>query len=310
MNKWLPVTKVTKNSKQKQDAMSGNTMEEKTEQDKIELLKTEKIVKRKCEYEKVKPDCYLFKLVEVTTEKQKVSRENRSQINVISKELGTHVVYTFKARRKKNNITNKEFIELEAYDGDKVEKASSQAMISAPLSKLENAILELYDYGIVCDYSDFDKVSTEIKKHYLDIKPTRTDCAPSAISANIIKKFFKDHVYEYIKNCKENSDVVSENTVKMDDFGKKIIETSDCYCIPVISMKEIYNDTVFTTFRLTEIKEALKSFGYTKTNTGRNDYTLKHKFDDENKSKCLKGMAFKKQKFEEVKKNNEKEKND
>lgn len=300
--------------------MSGNTMEEKTEQDKIELLKTEKIVKRKCEYEKEKPDCYLFKLVEETIEKQifkqktddsnnqqKVSRESRSHT---LKELGSHVVYTFRAKRKKNKITNKEFIELEAYDGDKVEEESLQAMISAPLSKLENAILELYDYGIVCDYSDFDKVSTEIKKHYLDIKPTRTDCAPSAISENVIKKFFKDHVYEYIKNCKENSDVVSENTVKMDDFGKKIIETSDCYCIPVISMKEIYNDTVFTTFRLTEIKEALKSFGYTKTNTGRNDYTLKHKFDDENKSKCLKVMAFKKQKFDEVEKNNEKEKKD
>ena len=175
----------------------------------------------------------------------------------------------FKITRLKDVYSRKEALCIEIFRDDKPD-----GRLLSSSQKIGEDIYELEEYGICMTPPCFDSLARCIRKVYFDLIPQEREYIQNDVPEAAVKQFVKSCIVQW----EEEKDAVR------DTDGSLI-------CVPVAKIKEWYNDSSCRQFSLTDIKEALSIYGYTKTNAGRNDYTV---------SGLGKVIAFWKDKIEET----------
>lgn len=124
-------------------------------------------------------------------------------------------------------------------------------------TKILEDIYQLEDFGVYMTVPCFDELARVIREKYFELMAIDREYIENDLPEVIVKQF----VELCVEHWKEDDAVVINNTA------------SNLLYVPVSIIKEWHNDSAYRRFSLTDIKEALAIYGYTKTNAGRNDYT-------------------------------------
>lgn len=131
------------------------------------------------------------------------------------------------------------------------------AQIASTVSKINEDIYKLEEYGIYLTPPYCDELATIIRDKYFDIKATERQFIDNDIP--------KETIISYLKMCCE----------ELVECGQQYIDkNNEYYNIPVKEFKKWYDTSAYRKFTLTSIKEALIIHGYAKGNKGRNERTV------------------------------------
>ncbi|MBQ3794858.1 MAG: hypothetical protein II842_01005 [Butyrivibrio sp.] len=158
----------------------------------------------------------------------------------------------FRVTRLKDVYSRKEALRIDIIR-NKVEDGS---LVSAS-TRIADDIYRLEDYGVYMSVASFDELARFIRDKYFELNAIDREYIENDIPESIVRQF----VELCAEHWKEDASAVIDNTA------------SKLLYVPVSTIKEWHNDSAYRRFPLTDIKEALAIYGYTKTNAGRNDYT-------------------------------------
>ena len=162
-------------------------------------------------------------------------------------------VYEFLVKRKKDEKTGLEVMEIRVQDGEN--NHEFLGTIYTRYLDIRTNIIEFQNYGVALDKRELWEVADAIKDNYGSLTPHKTQYINTHVSEDITKEFF-----EMLCQCMKNAG----RTTKKETYD---IEPNE--------LKQWYEDSNFTMFSLTELKEELAALGYMKTNKNRNDNTVK-----------------------------------
>lgn len=162
---------------------------------------------------------------------------------------------SFKVVRLKDRYSRKENVSVIVMD-----KGIDDCKIISTTNSIGENIYRLEEYGIYLTPPYLDELAKIIREVFFDLEVQEQDFIENEVPMGAIEKFVS-MCYEQIKE--------EEETYK-DASGAY-------YDIPVRTIKDWYENSIFKRFSLTSIKEALIIYGYAKCNTGRNDYTINNR---------------------------------
>ncbi len=158
----------------------------------------------------------------------------------------------FKMSRLKDIYSRKEALCI-----DILRQGVEDGKIISSSTKIEEDIYKLEEFGVYMTVPCFGEMARHAKDIFFDLKVLEREYIENTIPEDIAKQF----VRLCATHWKEDASAVIDNTA------------NNLLYVPVSTIKEWHNDSAYRRFPLTEIKEALALYGYTKTNAGRNDYT-------------------------------------
>lgn len=182
----------------------------------------------------------------------KVEVKFNDEKQIVEVLVGEKIKYEFWVKRKKDEKTGLEVMEIQVRDA---ENAEFLGTIYTRYLDIRTNIIELQNYGVSLERLELWGVADEIRANYAKITPHKTQYINNHVSEAVTEEFF-----EMICECIENEKRKPQN---------------ETYNIEPDTLKRWYADSNFRMFSLTELKEELAALGYTKTNKNRNDNTIK-----------------------------------
>ena len=152
-------------------------------------------------------------------------------------------------------------------------------LISAS-TRIDEDIYRLEEYGVYMTVPCYDELARHIKEIYFDLKVHEQENIDNNVPEGVIRRFIELCAVEIMEPD------------RLKDTDKK----NTLYYVDVATVAEWYQDSSLKRYSLTEIKEALSIYGYTKTNRGRNDLTVM----DSVTKKARKVIAFDKGRMDAV----------
>lgn len=152
----------------------------------------------------------------------------------------------FVVTRLKDKYTKKEAIAISIQKDGK-----DNGKVVTSISDIAEDIYKLEQFGVYLQPPYADELAKIIIDNYYDMPIVEQEYIENDIPETM--------AIEFIKVCCQ--------------MGVKQYLDGKYYDIPVSEFKNMHNDSTFRKYNLTELKEALAIYGFSYTNTGRNDYT-------------------------------------
>ncbi len=186
--------------------------------------------------------------------------------------------YSFAVTRRKSNLTKKERLWVEAYEGDNL-----VASVEAKYTTLTDDLVQLGEYGVILKTSVFGKLRRAIEDNYTDLPLEMVDF-DADLTAQVLQKLL-ELIYTSVKQGIKNEEP---------DVFEKEIDGVPVYSVAVGEFKSWLANSEYYQIDQTDLRKRLSKDGFIRTNAGRFDLTVKVG------DKAKKCFVFYKKKLDEV----------